>query len=249
LSVDVAAHSRLDWREAVIERVEHQTKRVVGVFLRVALPPHEAGQHVDVRLSAPDGYEAQRSYSIASEPGAGLIQLVIERLEEGEVSSYFHDVAAPGDTIEVRGPIGGHFVWRAADGGPLLLVGGGSGVAPLMAIARHRATVAPLVPALLVYSARTADEFIFWDELRKADAAHAAFDLIATTTRGAKTRASDFEGRINAAMVREMLARWEHEPRHVYVCGSNHFVEAATNALIDTGIAPERIRTERYGGA
>ena len=144
----------LRWQQAAIERIVRQTPRVVSVFLRTALGPHAAGQHVDIRLTAPDGYEAQRSYSIASAPGAPEIELAIERLEEGEVSPYFHEIARPGDTFEVRGPIGGHFVWRAQDGGPLLLIGGGSGVVPLMAIARHRANTAPSTQTLLAYSAR-----------------------------------------------------------------------------------------------
>ncbi len=126
------------WQQAVIERIVAQTPRVVSVFLRTTIGRYEAGQHVDVRLSAPDGYQAQRSYSIASAPGAPSVELAIERLEEGEVSPYFHEIAQPGDAFEIRGPIGGHFVWRAEDGGPVLLVGGGSGVVPLMAMARHR---------------------------------------------------------------------------------------------------------------
>lgn len=242
----VAAGARLAWRNAFIERIEHQTGRVVGIFLRVDLDPHEAGQHVDVRLSAPDGYQVQRSYSIASAPGAELVELVIERLEEGEVSSYFHDVAAVGDAIELRGPIGGHFVWRGSDGGPLLLVAGGSGIAPLMAIERHRTAVAPQTKALLLYSARTWEELIFRDELKEP---RPALTFIATTTRGPKARPPDFLGRIDRAMVGEAFARWESVPRHVFACGSNRFVESAANALLDAGVAPDRIRTERYGGS
>lgn len=240
---------QLSWREAVIERIERQTQRVRSVFLRAALAPHAAGQHVDVRLTGPDGYQVERSYSIASAPGEALIELAIERLDDGEVSPYFHDVARPGDAIEVRGPIGGHFVWRAADGGPLLMVAGGSGVAPLMAMARHRARSAAQTNALLIYSARTWDEIIFRDELVRADAIQPDFHFVATMTRGPRSRPADFERRIDSAMVAESLARWGCKPRHVFVCGANRFVEAAANALLAAAIAPERIRTERYGGA
>src|SRR5207247_2760702 len=132
--MDAPAAEPWRWQEALIERVVHQTPRVVSVFLGASLPLHQAGQHVDVRLSAPDGYQAQRSYSIASQPGADHIELAIERLENGEVSPYFHEVAQRGDTFEVRGPIGGHFVWRREDGGPMLLFGGGSRVVPLIVV-------------------------------------------------------------------------------------------------------------------
>jgi len=151
VTTDAWSVSASRWQEAVIERVVHQTPRVTSIFLRAALGPYEAGQHVDVRLTAPDGYQAERSYSIASAPGADRIELAIERLEGGEVSPYFHEVARPGDTFEIRGPIGSHFVWRSSDGGPLLLIGGGSGVVPLMAMVRYRATAGWDTMTLLVY--------------------------------------------------------------------------------------------------
>jgi ferredoxin-NADP reductase len=249
VTAEAGAHARLAWRDAVIERIERQTPRVISVFLRVDLALHEAGQHLDVRLTAPDGYEAQRSYSIASPPGAPLVELAIEELAEGEVSTYFHEVAVVGDAIEVRGPIGGHFVWRAEDGGPVLLVGGGSGVVPLVAIARHRAIASPQTPALLLYSARTWDEVIFREELVFAQAQQPEFLFIATTTRAPKVRTTDFEGRLDAVQMRGALARWGRAPRLAYVCGANRFVEAAATALIEAGVEAERIRTERYGGA
>src|SRR5271166_3293922 len=140
------------WQEAVIDRLVRRTSRVLSVFLQVELGASVAGQHLDVRLTAPDGYQAQRSYSIASAPGSDEIELAIERLDDGEVSPYFHEVAQPGDTIEVRGPIGGHFVWRTADGGPTLLVAGGSGIVPLMAIIRDCLATGPETPMLLAYS-------------------------------------------------------------------------------------------------
>jgi ferredoxin-NADP reductase len=237
------------WHEAVIERVEHRTSRVSSIFLRSALPPHQAGQHVDVRLTAPDGYQAQRSYSIASAPGEPAIELAVERLEEGEVSPYFVDVAQPGDTIEVRGPLGGHFIWSARDGGPLLLVGGGSGVVPLVAILRQRARVAPGTRTLLVYSSRTWEEVIFREELLRASESDPAFQLVLATTREPRRRPSDYERRLDAGALREILTRWGERPEHSYVCGSTPFVESIADALVLDGLAPGRIRTERYGGA
>ena len=225
-----------------------QTGRVVSIFLRVPLGSYEAGQHVDVRLTAPDGYAAQRSYSIASAPGAADIELAIERLDEGEVSPYFFDVATSGDTIELRGPIGGHFVWRPSDGGPLLLVGGGSGVVPLMSMLRHRAATSPQTQALLAYSARTWDDVIFRDELLDQAARDANFRLVLATTRGQSPRPGDFSRRIDRVGFSELLARWGQAPRHVYVCGSTPFVEAATSNLLAEGLAPRIIRAERYGG-
>jgi ferredoxin-NADP reductase len=237
------------WREAIIERIEHRTPRVSSIFLRADLPPSQAGQHVDVRLTAPDGYQAQRSYSIASAPGAPAIELAIERLGHGEVSPYFVDIARPGDTIELRGPLGGHFIWGARDGGPLLLVGGGSGVAPLMAILRHRARVAPETPALLVYSSRTWDEIIFRDELLEAEASDPNVDVVFATTRAPRQRVTDFDRRLDIEALREILMRWGESPEHVYVCGATPFVESMANALVLEGLAPGRIKAERYGGA
>ncbi len=236
------------WQEAVIERIVPQTPRVVSVCFGVSLGPAVAGQHVDVRLTAPDGYQAQRSYSIASAPGAASVELVIERLDDGEVSPHFHEVARPGDTIELRGPIGGHFIWRAQDGGPILLIGGGSGVVPLMAIARDWRASRPKTPVLLVYSSRTWNEFIFRDELLDIDMHEPDFTLIMTTTRGPRQRPDDFDRRIDRTLLRDVLTRWGLTAEAVYVCGSNDFVEAATSSLVLEGVPEGRIRTERYGG-
>jgi ferredoxin-NADP reductase len=236
------------WQTAEIERVVRQTPRVTSIFLRAPLAQHLAGQHIDVRLTAPDGYAAQRSYSIASAPGAPLLELAIECLQDGEVSPFFHDMAQAGDTLDVRGPIGGHFVWRVEDGGPLVLVGGGSGVAPLMAMARHRAQQASRVPTLLVYSARTWPELMFRDELVAMAAADPQFQLRIITTRGPRGRPTDYERRLDRALLAEILVGWGHAPGPVYVCGSNAFVETAANALVNEGIAAATIRTERFGG-
>jgi ferredoxin-NADP reductase len=246
--MDAPAAEPSRWREAVIERVVRQTPRVVSVFISTTLPDHQAGQHLDVRLTAPDGYQAQRSYSIASSPHAPSVELAIERLEEGEVSPYFHEVAQAGDSFEVRGPIGGHFVWRREDGGPILLIGGGSGVVPLVAMVRYRALIAPETPALLVYSARAWDELIFREELIEADAREASFELALTTTREPRRRTGDFDRRLDRALLREILARWGQTPRHAYVCGSNAFVGSVTDDLVQEGVPARKVRAERYGG-
>ena len=256
------------WRTAKIERIAQLTPRIKSLFVHVPalaseLASHRAGQHVDVRLTAPDGYAAQRSYSIASAPGADAIELIIEKLDEGEVSPFFHDVAEVGDSIEVRGPLGGHFVWRLADGGPLLLVGGGSGIAPLMAMVRAWAAEPPATapsddmtrppvassPALLICSARTAADLPFYAELLALEAARPDFTFIAVTTRELPLRPTDLGRRLDAAAIANLLPRWGHAPRHVYVCGANQFVEAVAHGMVDAGIPAARIKTERYGGA
>ena len=239
----------LAWHEAVIERIEQRTPRVKSFFLRAPIARHEAGQHVDVRLTAPDGYSAQRSYSIASVPGDDTIELGLERLEDGEVSTFLHDDAVPGDTIELRGPIGGHFIWRAELGGPLLLIAGGSGVAPLMSILRSRRAFAPGTEALLVYSARTWDDLIFRDELVEMERTDPHFGLVIVTTREAPRRAGDLGMRLDSETLRTILSRWSRVPAHVYVCGATAFVELVTTALVADGMPADRVRTERYGGA
>jgi ferredoxin-NADP reductase len=248
MTAESPAVAPLRWQEAVIERIVPQTARVISIFLRADLALPVAGQHLDVRLTAPDGYQAQRSYSIASAPGIANIELAIERLEGGEVSPYFHEVAQAGDSIEVRGPIGGHFIWRAEDGGPILLIGGGSGVVPLMAMLRYRAAMAPEISALLIYSARTWEELIFREELLGAAAREPHLTLRVTTTRGPRHRPEDFERRLDEPLLRDILTRWGHTPRHVYVCGSNAFVEAVTSSLVFEALPAEDIRAERYGG-
>jgi ferredoxin-NADP reductase len=241
--------SQSAWQDAVIERVVHRTPRVASLFLRASLAAHEAGQHVDVRLTAPDGYQAQRSYSIASAPGDPLLELAVERLDDGEVSPYLHDVAQPGDTIELRGPIGGHFIWRGEDGGPLLLVAGGSGIAPLMAILRHRARVAPDTETLLAYSARTWEELVFRDELLNDEESDPHLRVAIATTRGPRHRPTDVEHRFDRELLRTIVAQWNRVPNRVYICGATAFVEAVANAFVAEGMSPAIIRTERYGGA
>jgi ferredoxin-NADP reductase len=238
------------WQEAVIEQIERQTARVKSFFLRPRnWRSFQAGQHLDVRLTAPDGYQVQRSYSVASAPGLeGLYELVVERLDDGEFSPFFHDVAEVGDAIEIRGPFGGHFAWGLEDGGPLLLVGGGSGVAPLMSILRHRAEVGGAVQMVLLYAARTWDDLIFREELLARDRAEAEFTLVLSLSRDTARRPQDASRRIDASLLKATLVRFDAAPRLTFVCGSNAFVEAVTGHLLDLDVSPETIRTERFGG-
>ena len=234
------------WRQAVITRVEERTARMRSFYLRAPLARHVAGQHVDVRLTAPDGYQARRSYSIASAPGAPELELAIELLDDGEVSGYFHDVAQAGDTIEVRGPLGGHFVWHAQQPGPVLLVGGGSGVVPLVSIARAwRAASAP-APMLLLHSARTWEGLAYRDELRGIAEAQAGFSYVTTVTRDGATL-EDYRRRVDRSMVDEALARLGGVPAVCYVCGANAFVEATAQLLVAAEVPARSVRTERYG--
>jgi ferredoxin-NADP reductase len=241
---------KLHWQEATITAIAADTPRVKLFMLAPSAPfPFRAGQHVDVRLTAPDGYRAERSYSIASAPESpASIELAIERLDDGEVSPFFHDVAQVGDRIELRGPIGGHFVWEVDDGGPLLLLGGGSGVVPLMSMLRERAARGSRVPALLLFSARTLEDVIFRDELLALAARNDGFQLALTLTREQPRRPQDFARRVDAAMVAELVNRLPEPPCHVFVCGGNPFVEAASQGALRAGIDRSLIRTERYGG-
>lgn len=232
----------LPWHVATLVGIAPVTPRVKSFRFRAAFDrPARAGQHVDVRLTAPDGYQAQRSYSIASAPSRdGTVELLIEGLAEGEVSRFFDTVAQVGDTIELRGPIGA-FVWEPADGGPLLLAGGGSGVVPLLAMLRHRAEAAPEVEALLLYSARDRSEVIARDELLRRDRDEPGFRLRLNLTQDRDGRRAD------AALIGEALADLG-TPRYAYLCGSNPFVSAVCDLLLDAGLDPATIRTERFGG-
>jgi ferredoxin-NADP reductase len=238
------------WQTAIVAETMARTPRIKSFVLTPHQPfAFRAGQHVDLRLTAPNGYRAIRSYSIASSPEQdGRIELAIERLENGEVSPFFHDVVAVGDEVELRGPLGGHFVWSREDGGPLLLIGGGSGVVPLMAMIRYRMSMAATVPVVLLLSARSWEDVLFRDELLALDQSQNGFRLVLTLTREAPRRKHDYGRRIDAALIAEVLTLSPGEPRHVFICGSNAFVNGAADAMISTGILPTRIRTERYGG-
>jgi ferredoxin-NADP reductase len=238
----------LEWQLATVKAIRPETPRVKTFVL--ALPswtPHRAGQHYDVRLTAPDGYQAQRSYSIASPPEReGEIELTVERLTDGEVSTYMHDVLIPGDLIEVRGPIGGYFVWEAGRGSPLLLIAGGSGVVPLMAMLRHRAAVGSKVSTRLLYSARTRQDVIYFDELEHLRAAHDGLEVLYTLTRAQPPGWTGYSRRIDPQMLGD-VARPLGEGAQAYVCGPTLLVEAVANGLVEIGLPPAQIRTERFG--
>lgn len=238
------------WQDAVIERIERRTVKVKSFFLRPRVWRFfEAGQHLDVRLSAPGGYQAQRSYSVASAPELeGLYELVVEHLEDGEVSPFFHHVVEVGDTIEIRGPFGGHFVWGPENGGPILLVGGGSGIAPLMSILRHRATAGANVRTVLLQAARTWNDVIYREELIERDSAEANFSVLLSLSREAARRPQDFGRRIDATLLEDALSMLGDTPRLTFVCGSNPFVETVTGHLLDLNLEPQTVRTERFGG-
>jgi ferredoxin-NADP reductase len=238
----------LNWQIATVTAIKPETANVKTLMLM--LPewlPHRAGQHYDLRLTAPDGYQAQRSYSIASPPErVGEIDLTVERLEDGEVSSYLHDVLMVGDQIEARGPIGGYFVWEAAMGGPLLFVAGGSGLVPLMAMLRHRAAAGSNIPARLLYSSRTPADVIYRDELDALHAAQNGLEIIHTFTRAQPSGWRGYARRIDTAMLREVIQPLGPAPL-TYICGPTLLVEAAANGLAELGVPPTQIRTERFG--
>jgi ferredoxin-NADP reductase len=227
------------WQLADVAELIDETPQVKTVVLDAPdWPGHRAGQHVDVRLTAEDGYQAQRSYSIASAPEDELLAITVEKLDDGEVSPYLAEELRVGDKLELRGPIGGYFVWDAQQGGPLLLVGGGSGVVPLVSMLRHRAAVAPSVPARLLYSARSLDDVIYRDEL-------GGFDVVYTLTREQPAGWTGFARRVDDAMLREVAD--SNAEGLAYVCGPTRFVEAVADGLVGVGYAPENIRTERFG--
>jgi ferredoxin-NADP reductase len=238
----------IEWQIATVTEIGQETPKVKSFSL--ALPrwvTHRAGQHYDVRLTAADGYQAQRSYSIASAPERqGVVDLTVERIEDGEVSTYLHDVLVPGDQVEVRGPIGGYFVWEARQGGPLLLVAGGSGVVPLMAMLRHRRAAKSEVPARLLYSSRSYEDVIYRDELERLQAATAGAEVIHTLTRSQPAGWRGYARRIDQAMLAEVAAPLGRAPQ-VFICGPTLLVEAAANGLVQTGVPANRIRTERFG--
>jgi ferredoxin-NADP reductase len=248
--MDAVPGAKLVWQEATVARIVEERPAVKSFFLKVPeWRGFMAGQHVDVRLSAPDGYQAQRSYSIGSAPESDEVELIIEKLDNGEVSPFFHDVAQAGDAIEMRGPIGGHFTWGKSDNGPLLLVGGGSGVVPLMSILRHRMNVAPEVTAVLVYSVRRYADIIFRDELFARAEKDPNFHLALTVTRETPADARVRSGRIDAALASDVLGRFGGaRPARTYVCGANAFVDVASRLLLDMGVPFPTIKTERYGG-
>jgi ferredoxin-NADP reductase len=244
---------RLAWQSVeIVERVT-ETPRATTLVLHVPRwPGHLAGQHVDVRLTAEDGYQAQRSYSIATPPEAPRLALTVERLEGGEVSPWLAGEAGSGDRFELRGPIGGYFAWSVAAGGPLLLVAGGSGIVPLMAMLRHRAAsgeAGHAVPARLLLSARSRADIIYREELERLGSAPGGPKIVHTLTR--ERPPPGWHGhvrRIDAAMLAEMGFPPAAAPK-VFVCGPTPMVEAVAEALVGLGHEPARIKTERFGAA
>jgi ferredoxin-NADP reductase len=242
-----AVLERLIWRLADVVEVRVETPRARTLILRAPeWGGHHAGQHVDVRLTAEDGYQAQRSYSIASAPDGERLELTVEVLADGEVSPYLAEELRPGDRLELRGPIGGYFVWNGSERTPLLLIGGGSGVVPLMAMIRHRAAFGSRVPARLLYSSREWDDVIYRDELERLAAANDGLEVIHTLTRSQPDGWSGYRRRIDQEMLREVTWPAEAEPL-IYVCGPTRLVEAVASDLVALGHAPDRIKTERFG--
>ena len=241
-----ALSGRLSWELATVVELVDETARSKSLLLHhPAWPGHRAGQHVDIRLTAEDGYQAQRSYSIASAPEDQNLVLTVERLEDGEVSPYLVDELRPGDELELRGPIGGYFVWEQSLGGPLLLIAGGSGVVPFRAILRHRVNVGGEIPVRVLYSARSLDEVFYREEFLALGSGEDVGVRLALT-RAWPDDWPGHRGRITPALLRDVSWPAEQRPL-IYICGPTAFVEAIAGALVDLGHDPSRIRTERFG--
>lgn len=238
----------ISWQLATVLAVHDETPTVRSLTL--GLPGwagHRPGQHVDLRLTAEDGYSVERSYSIASEPErAGEVDISVERIPGGEVSPFLHEVVVPGDRLELRGPIGGYFVWETALGGPLLLVAGGSGIVPLMAMARHRARAGSSIPARLLFSSRSSDEIIYRSELDQLASAGDGFEVVHTLTRQQPSDWTGYSRRIDERMLAEVVEPLGPQTR-AYACGPTALVETVANGLVRLGLPPDRIRTERFG--
>ena len=238
----------LDWQIASVKGIKPETAKVKSFTL--TLPNwmrHRAGQHYDLRLSAEDGYQAQRSYSIASEPEReNEVDITVERINDGEVSTYLHDVLVDGDRIEMRGPIGGYFVWEATMTEPLLLIAGGSGAVPLMSMVRHRAAAGGKNPASLLYSSRNFEDIIYYNELEKLRAANNGVQVYHALTRTQPAGWKGYARRIDEQMLKE-VAEPLGKSVQVFICGPTLLVESAANTLVKIGINADQIRTERFG--
>jgi ferredoxin-NADP reductase len=238
-----ALRRRLTWQVAKVRAVTVETPSVRTILLDVPdWPGHQAGQHLDLRLTGEDGYVAERSYSIASAPGEP-VAITVERLDDGEVSPYLTDELRAGDDLELRGPIGGYFVWEPDDGGPLLLLAGGSGIVPLRSILRYRERTGSTVLVRLLYSSRTLDDVIYRAEF---DQPAVGVEVIHTLTRHQPPGWSGYARRVDAALLAEVAWSAAAMPL-AYVCGPTSFVEAASQALVKAGYPPERVKTERFG--
>ena len=238
-----AVRGRLTWQTAAVGSVTDETPQVRTLLLEVPdWPGHRAGQHVDIRLTADDGYQAERAYSIASAPGEPLA-ITVERLDDGEVSPYLTEELQPGDSLEVRGPIGGYFVWEPAFGGPLLLLAGGSGVVPLRSMLRCRASAGSSVPARLLYSSRSFQDVIYRAEL---DGLSDGVEVIHVLTRSQPPGWTGYARRVDQQLLTEVAWPVAQKPL-AYVCGPTSFVEAVASGLVGLGYPAERVKTERFG--
>ncbi len=234
---------RLSWQLGTVVEVVDETPSVRTVVLELAdWSEHRAGQHVDIRLTAEDGYRAERAYSIASAPGEP-VAITVERLEDGEVSPYLTEVLREGDELELRGPIGGYFVWGPEDGGPLLLVAGGSGVVPFRAMLRHRRRLGSEVPTRLLYSSRTLADVIYRAEL---DQPESGLEIVQTLTRAQPAGWGGYARRVDQDMLRGVAWPADENAR-AFVCGPTSFVETVADALVSLGYLPQRVKTERFG--
>jgi ferredoxin-NADP reductase len=239
---------RLSWQIGEVVATRPETVRAKSITLDLpGWMGHRAGQHVDVRLTAEDRYQAERSYSIASPPEeAPRVTLTVERLDDGEVSPYLSEELRIGDKLELRGPIGGYFVWEANIGGPLLLVAGGSGIVPLMAMLRHRAAASSTVATRLLYSSRSLEDVIYRDELDELMKSSTMLEVVQTLTRAQPPGWTGYHRRIDTQMLREVA--WPVEQRPLaFICGPTPFVETAAASLVELGHEPGRIKTERFG--
>jgi ferredoxin-NADP reductase len=244
---DISTLKRLTWRVAEVAKIVNETPRVKSLVLDVPdWPGHRAGQHVDVRLTAEDGYQAQRSYSIASEPENARLMLTVELIEEGEVSPYLTSDIRPGDKFELRGPIGGYFLWSVAIGGPLFLVAGGSGIAPLMAMLRHRAAAKSKTPALLLYSSRTFEDIIYRQELDQMAARNDGLTVVYTLTRRHPPGWTGGARRIDRSMLESVGVPANARPK-IFICGPTSLVESTAQSLLELGHERHLIKTERFG--
>jgi ferredoxin-NADP reductase len=242
-----AVLGRLNWALGDVTELIDETPRVRSIVLDVAnWPGHRAGQHVDVRLTAEDGYQAQRSYSIASAPEDSHLAITVELLPDGEVSSYLFGELRRGDQLELRGPIGGYFVWEASRGGPLLLVGGGSGIVPLMSMLRHREAAGASVGARLVYSSRSWDDVIYRDELQRLSGGSNGPEVFHTLTRSQPPGWTGYARRVDGAMLSETAWPASSSPT-AFICGPTPFVESVASALVLLGYPATSVKTERFG--
>jgi ferredoxin-NADP reductase len=238
---------RLTWQLGEVAELVRETPTVSSIVFEVPdWPGHLAGQHVDVRLTAEDGYQAQRSYSIASPPEDPRLTLTVERLSDGEVSPYLVGEVRVGDKVELRGPIGGYFVWKAAEDRPLLLIAGGSGIVPLMAMIRHHAAAGSRAPVRLLYSSRSIDDVIYRDELDRLSAHNQNLVIVHTLTRSQPPGWAGYSRRIDREMLTQVA--WpKRDAPDVFVCGPTAFVETASGLLVEAGYEAPWIRTERFG--